>query len=418
MVHAMITNFTAKFSQNAEKMKASEIRELLKLTNKPGMISLAGGLPDPATFPVEIIKDLTRDVVDNHSKAALQYSTTEGVPALREIIAKKFHGEETSPDNILITTGSQQALDIIAKTFIDPNDKVIVSEPTYLGAVTAFKSYQARFVTVPADDHGMDINMLEETLDRIYGSGDSVKFVYTVPNFHNPNGSTMSLKRRKKLVQLAEEYDLLLVEDDPYGQLRYIGKSLPRIHELSPDRTIYMSTFSKIMVPAMRLGWNVIPEEVHTKMVIGKQSVDLCTSAFNQYIALGFLEQGHYEPHIERIKKNYGEKRKVMLDCLDKHFPENAHWTKPEGGMFLWATLDNRIDTRKMFRRALEANVAYVMGGAFYPNGGGHNTMRLNFSFSSPKVLCQGVARLGGVIEQEMMLRTHALPEWANLNFP
>jgi 2-aminoadipate transaminase len=418
MVKAMIPNLTSKYSQNAEKMKASEIRELLKLTNKPGMISLAGGLPDPATFPVDVIRKITDDVVTNHSKSALQYSTTEGVPTLREIIAEKFHQGKISPDNILMTTGSQQGLDLIGKTFIDPGDKIIVSEPTYLGAITAFKSYQAKFVSVPADDNGMDISLLEETLERIYANGQSVKFIYTIPTFHNPNGSTMTLSRRKKLVKLAEEYDLLLIEDDPYGQLRYTGKHLPRLKELSPDRTIYMSTFSKIMVPAMRLGWNVIPEEIHSKMVIGKQSVDLCTSAFNQYLALGFLNQGHYDPHIKMIKQNYGEKRKVMLECLDEFFPSDAHWTKPEGGMFLWATLDNRIDTRKMFSRALDANVAYVMGGAFYPNGGGHSTMRLNFSFSSPEVLCEGVKRLGNVINQELKLRTHALPEWANLNFP
>ncbi len=414
----MITNFESKFSVNAEAMKASEIRELLKLTNKPGMISLAGGLPDPATFPVNAIKDLTLDVVENHAKSALQYSTTEGVPALREIIASKFHNDKESPDNILISTGSQEGLDIIGKTFIDPGDKIIVSEPTYLGAVTAFKSYRTKFVTVEADDRGMNVDSLEDKLDHIYGKGDLVKFVYTVPNFHNPNGSTMSMRRRKKLVKLADEYDLIIIEDDPYGQLRYIGESLPKIKDLSPDRTIYMSTFSKIMVPAMRLGWNVIPEEIHSKMVICKQSIDLCTSAFNQYLALGFLEKGYFEPHIEMIKKNYGEKRKVMLKYLDKYFPESASWTKPEGGMFLWATLDNRIDTRKMFNRALEANVAYVMGGAFYPNGGGHNTMRLNFSFSKPDILKEGVKRLGKVIENELTLRSHPLPEWANLNFP
>lgn len=414
----MTKNFITKFSENAEGMKASEIRELLKLTNKPGMISLAGGLPDPSTFPVEIIKEITIDIVENHAKRALQYSTTEGVPALREIIAKKFHGDEISPDDILISTGSQEGLDIIAKTFIDPGDKVIVSEPTYLGAISAFKSYRARFVTVPADDNGMNIDILERNLEKIYGKGDIVKFVYTVPNFHNPNGSTMSLKRRKKLVKLAEEYDLLLIEDDPYGQLRYIGEPLPGIHEMSPERTIYMSTFSKIMVPAMRLGWNVIPEDIHTKMVICKQSVDLCTSAFNQYIALGFLEQGHYEPHIKKIKKNYGEKRKVMLECLDEYFPGDAHWTKPEGGMFLWATLDHKIDTRRMFTRAIKANVAYVMGGAFYPNGGGHNTMRLNFSFSSPKIVRKGIKRLGKVIAQEVEFHLHPRPEWEDLNFP
>ena len=414
----MSTNFRSKFSQRAIGMRASEIRELLKLTNKPGMISLAGGLPDPSTFPVDIINELTQEVLRDHTKSALQYSTTEGVPAFREIIAEKFHGTSVSPDTILISTGSQGGLDIIGKTFIDPGDRVILSEPTYLGAIAAFNAYGAKYETVPADDNGMNINLLEKTLDKIYGKGEIVKFLYTVPNFHNPNGSTMSLHRRKKLVKLAEEYDLLLIEDDPYGNLRYTGKPLPRIHELCPERTIYMSTFSKIMVPAMRLGWNVIPEDIHTKMVICKQSVDLCSSAFNQYLALGFLKKGHYEPHIEKIKKNYGEKRKIMLRSMDEYFPSDAHWTKPEGGMFLWATLNHRIDTKRMFKRALKADVAYVMGGAFYPNGGGHNTMRLNFSYSTPEILHEGVKRLGKVIEDELEYHAHPIPEWENLNFP
>lgn len=417
-MNPMTTNFASKFSQNAEKMKASEIRELLKLTNKPGMISLAGGMPDPNSFPVDAIRQLTLDILERSARTALQYSTTEGLPALRETIARKFHHGSVSPDSIMISTGSQQFIDLLGKTFIDPGDRIILSEPTYLGAVTAFKGYRPRFVTIPADEHGMDIDMLEEALTRIYGSGDSVKFVYTIPNFHNPNGSTMSMGRRKKLVKLAEEFDLLLVEDDPYDQLRYTGESLPRIQTLSPDRTIYMSTFSKIMVPAMRLGWNVIPDEIYTKMVISKQSADLCTSAFNQHLALGFLEQGYYEPHIERIRKNYGAKREVMLRSLDEHFPGDASWTRPEGGMFLWAVLNRKIDTRKMFTRALEANVAYVMGGAFYPNGGGHNTMRLNFSFVDPDTIAEGIGRLGGVIRKEEELRSYAMPEWANLNFP
>lgn len=414
----MITDFSAKFSANAQEMRASEIRELLKLTNKPGMISLAGGLPDPATFPVEQIRKITDQVIKENYVSALQYSTTEGLPEFRETIARKFHDNSVNPDHIFISTGSQEGLDIIGKVFIDPGDKIITSAPTYLGAVTAFKAYRARFVTVTADDHGMDMDLLAETLETMHAKGEAPKFVYTVPNFHNPNGSTMSLSRRKKLVKLANEYDLLIIEDDPYGQLRYTGEPLPRLLDMIPERTIYMSTFSKIMVPAMRLGWNVVPEELYTKMIICKQSIDLCTSSFNQHLALGFIRNGYYEPHMTRIKKDYGEKRKIMLQSLDEHFPQEAHWTKPEGGMFLWVTLDHRIDTRKMFNRALEKNVAYVMGSAFYPHGGGHNTMRLNFSFSEPDVLREGVKRLGNVISDELELVSGPIPEWANLNYP
>ncbi|MCK4615085.1 MAG: PLP-dependent aminotransferase family protein, partial [Thermoplasmata archaeon] len=367
---------------------------------------------------VDVIRELAVDVINNHSASALQYGSTEGVPALREIIAKKFHDNKVGPEQIFMSTGSQEGLDILGKVFIDPGDKIVVSAPTYLGAITAFKAYRAKFVTIEADDYGMNIEILEERLRAIYAKGDVVKFVYTIPNFHNPNGSTMSLKRRKKIVKLAEEYDLLIVEDDPYAQLRYTGEQLPRLHDLIPERTIYMSTFSKIMAPAMRLGWNVVPEEIYSKMIICKQSIDLCSSPLNQYLALKYLEGGHLEPHIERIRKVYGNKRKVMLESIEEYFPMGSHWTKPEGGMFLWATLDHRINTRKMFPRALENNVAYVIGGAFYPNGGGENTMRLNFSFSAPEIVREGIKRLGNVIEQELELMATPMPEWAELNFP
>ena len=400
----MVPNFESKFSDNARAMKASEIRELLKLTNKPGMISLAGGLPDPTTFPKEIIKKLVTDAVDNNHVSSLQYGRTEGVPALRKIISEKFHGGKVNPEHILISSGSQQALDTIGKVFIDPGDRIITSAPTYLGAITAFRAYRVKFETVPADDYGMNVDILEDRLKSIYSRGEVVKFIYIIPNFHNPNGSTMPMERRKKLVNLAKEFNIIIVEDDPYGQLRYTGEPKPKIHDLLPEQTIYMSTFSKIIVPALRLGWNVIPKSIYSKMIICKQSLDLCTSPLNQYIALGFLKNGHLEPHIENIKKNYGHKLKVMLESLEKYFPKSAHWTKPEGGMFLWVTLDPRIDTRVMFPRALDKNVAYVLGGAFQPNGGDENTMRLNFSFCSPDIIREGVKRLAEVIKDEMEL--------------
>ncbi len=269
-VNKMAIDFSSKFSENAMMMRASEIRELLKLTNKPGVISFAGGLPDPAIFPVEEIREIAEDVILKKSVSALQYSSTEGLPELREAISKRFHGGKVSPENIFMSTGSQEGLDILGKVLIDPGDNIIVSEPTYLGAITAFKAYRPNFITVPMDSDGMKVDVLEKELESVYSKGQSVKFLYTIPSYHNPYGSTMPLERRKKLVKLAEEYELILVEDDPYRELKYVEEDIPKIVDLAPERTIYMSTFSKIMAPSMRLGWNIAPDGLYQKVIICK----------------------------------------------------------------------------------------------------------------------------------------------------
>jgi len=398
----MAIDFSSKFSENAMMMRASEIRELLKLTNKPGVISFAGGLPDPAIFPVEEIREIAEDVILKKSVSALQYSSTEGLPELREEISKKFHKGKFSPENIFMSTGSQEGLDIVGKIFIDPGDNIIVSAPTYLGAITAFKAYRPNFITIPMDNDGMRMDILERELESIYSKGHTVKFLYTIPSYHNPYGSTMPLERRKKMAKLAEEYDLIIVEDDPYRELKYVDEDLPKLIDLAPERTIYMSTFSKIMAPSMRLGWNIAPDGIYQKMIICKQSVDLCSSALTQHLAYEFLNGGYLEPHIAKIRESYGHKKDVMLESLESYFPEGTEWTKPKGGMFLWVTLDGNINTRKMFPLALEHNIAYVIGGAFYPNGGGDDAMRLNFSFSTPEIIREGVKRLAEVVEKEL----------------
>jgi len=395
------------YSKNANNMKRSAIRELLKLTNRPGLISFAGGLPDPEIFPAEVIAEITNQILAEEPHKALQYGLTIGDPRLRKELVKweRIQGLEFNEENIIITTASQQGLELISKIFIDPGDTVIVELPSYLGGLNSFTSYRANLVTILMDDEGMRTDLLRDKLKELSDAGNLPKFIYTVPDFQNPAGVTLSTARREELLELCYQYKLPLVEDTPYRELRFEGQAPPDL--LSMDErghVISLHTFSKILFPGMRLGWAIGPKPLIDKMEIAKQSMDLCTPSFNQAIVLRFMERDLLEPQIERVTKVYHKKRDIMLKALETYMPEHPdiHWTRPEGGLFLWVTLPEGMDTEEIFTAAVEKKVAYVIGKAFCADDGGDNAMRLNFSFPSEEQITEGIMRLAEVVRARL----------------
>ena len=383
-------------------MKASAIRELLKITQQPEIISFAGGLPSPQSFPLKRVESLCRKVLRKYGGRSLQYGPTEGIGELRKELIKRLkkRGIKCKENEIISITGSQQILDIMPKIFLDPKDYVVVELPTYLGAISAFNAYQPRYLTVEMDDKGMKTHELEKKLKK---TNKRVKFIYTVPTFQNPTGVTMCLERRKHLLEIAEKYNIPILEDDAYYDLRYSGKPYKPIKSLDKrGLVIYTSTFSKILSPGIRLGFVVAQKDVMRKIVIAKQGIDLCTNIFVQFLAYEYVKSGSIEKQIPKIKKLYKRKRNIMLKSLEKHFPEGSTWTKPDGGMFIWATLPKKIDTQKIFKEVVKEKVAYVPGSAFFVNGRGQNTMRLNFSNADDKKIEIGIKRLGKIIKRKL----------------
>ncbi|HUR61404.1 MAG TPA: PLP-dependent aminotransferase family protein [Candidatus Thermoplasmatota archaeon] len=409
-------DFGKLYSERTHAMKASEIRELLKLTEKPNIISFAGGLPNPTTFPVQEIEEATHRVLRDHSKSALQYSTTEGVTVLREAVADHLRadGMRVHPDQVLITNGSQQGLDLLGRVFLDKGDTIIVANPTYLGALQSFNYFGAKYASADSDGDGIIPDSVEEVIKRLKQQGIRPKFLYVVSTFANPTGTSISLARRKRLLELAHEHDLLIVEDDPYGKLRFDGDPIPSIHSLDKDegRVVYLGTFSKILVPGFRLAWSVAPMDVTRKMVISKQSVDLCTAAFTQYIAADLLAGGLIDKHLPQIISLYRGKRDIMLREMGKHFPkEGTRWTNSQGGLFTWAELPKHVNTIQMLEAAVKRDVAYVPGKSFYPDPKeGFNTMRLNFSHPTDEKIKVGVERLGQVMAEWVAKPAKAVP--------
>ncbi|HUF38405.1 MAG TPA: PLP-dependent aminotransferase family protein [Anaerolineales bacterium] len=405
----MHTPWEHRYAQRQQRMTGSAIRELLKLTDKPDLISFAGGLPAPEMFPVAEIAEASARVLREQGARALQYGPTEGFSPLRRMIARhtERYGFSISPDNVLITSGSQQALDLMGKLFINPGDRILVESPTYLGALQAWNAYEAEYLPVPVDEDGMVMDALEEALR----SGP--KFIYVLPNFQNPSGVTLSLERRRRLVELADRYGVPIVEDDPYGQLRYEGEHLPAVVVLDDERSaarngtyqgnvIYLSTFSKILAPGLRLAWVIAPPEVIDKLVQVKQGMDLHTAIFNQMLVHEAARGGFLDRHVHVIRRTYKERRDVMLSALEEYAPPGINWTHPQGGLFLWATLPPDMDAQDVLKRAIEHGVAFVPGTSFHPCGGGRNTMRLNFSYAGPERIREGVARLGQALEEEI----------------
>ena len=405
----MHTPWDHRYAQRTQRVGSSAIRELLKLTELPDIISFAGGLPAPEIFPLKEFIEASERVLSTQGALALQYSTTEGYLPLREQIVRHSarFGIKITPENILITSGSQQALDLLGKVFINPGDHVLVESPTYLGAIQAWNAYGAEYVTVPMDNHGMNTDFLEEALRT------GPKFIYVLPNFQNPSGVTLSLERRHKLVELADQYGVPIIEDDPYGQLRYEGEHLPSVVMLDDQyrnnddhcyhgNVIYLSTFSKILAPGLRLGWVIAPPEVIRKLVQSKQGTDLHTATLNQVVAHEVSRGGFLDKHIETICRVYGERRNVMLASMDRFFPPEVDWTQPEGGLFLWGTIPEEYDSADVLESAVKQKVAFVPGAPFHPTGGGHNTMRINFSNATPEKIQEGISRLGSVLQAKI----------------
>ena len=405
----MQTPWDYRYAQRTQRMKASAIRELLKVTEQPDMISFGGGFPAPDVFPVEEFRRACNHVLDRMGPESLQYSGTDGYAPLRQMISRHTVklGINVDIDNILITSGSQQALDLLGKIFINRGDRILVENPTYLGALQAWNAYGADYIPVPTDEYGMRTDLLEESLRK------GAKFIYVLPNFQNPTGTTLPMERRLELIHLADRYGVPIVEDDPYGQLRYEGEDLPLVELLDSQsrvqngsytgNVIYLSTFSKILAPGIRLAWVIAPKEVIRKLGLAKQGTDLHTSTFAQMVAHEVGQHGFIDRHVKVIQQVYQERRDTMLDSLEEHMPDGVSWTHPEGGLFLWVTLPERFDATAIFPKIIEEKVAYVPGEFFHPLGDGKNTLRLNFSFCTPEKINEGIARLGKAFKKELL---------------
>lgn len=384
---------------HVHNLRTSVIREILKFSSKPGVISLAGGLPATELFPIEQLKEISVQVLDKYGPASLQYSLSKGITPLRELLAQRAtdSGTPTDIENVLVTSGSQQGIDLLARAFIDPGDFIITENPTYVGAIQAFNYYRARYVTIAMDEEGMLVDQIANKIKQY-----NPKLIYVISNFQNPTGRTMSLRRRIQLAEVAGIYDIPVIDDNPYGDIRFEGEPLSTLKSLGGDGVISLKTFSKLVAPGLRIGWMNGPKAIIDQFEKVKQCADLHTSTFNQYIIYEFMIQGLLEPHIEEIKANYLNKRNVMLKAMEDHFPEEVTWTQPKGGLFLWVTLPKHMSATELFPKAVELKVAYVPGQPFFPHGEGDNTLRLNFSFSGPDKIEEGIRRLAKLFKENM----------------
>jgi 2-aminoadipate transaminase len=418
-----LARYEALFASRTRTMKSSAMREMMALTEQPDVISLAGGLPDTTTFAPELYAKLMSQVAAESTARALQYGPTEGMAVAVDCIVEVMAEENTrvDPSEVIVTTGGQQVIDLVCKALIDPGDVIVAEAPTYPGAVPTFGAYQAEVEQIEMDADGMPIDELERTLDRLQADGRRPKFIYTIPNFQNPGGVTMSLARRRRLVEVARERELLILEDNPYGLLRYEGEPLPTIYSLdaeaagpggAADLVIYLGTFSKILSPGLRLGWAVAPRPVLEKLNLGKQGSDLCSSPVTQlFVAAYFQERAAngdaaWLQYLEQLKSLYRRRRDVMLEALSEHFGDAARWTRPQGGLFIWATLDERIDTTDLLAQARNSErVAFVPGRAAYMDGRrGSSSMRLNFAGVPDDDIREGIRRIGKVVRGQLGL--------------
>jgi 2-aminoadipate transaminase len=402
-----VERYASLWSSRTKVMRSSAMRDLMALTERPEVISLAGGNPDTASFPPETYASVMQTIANEACAQALQYGPTEGIRAagrcITEVMASE--GMTVDEDAVLVTTGGQQVIDLVCKTLIDPGDVIIAEAPTYPGAVPTFSSYQAEVVQIPMDADGMRVDEMEDTLDRLERQGRRPKFIYTIPNFQNPGGVTMSLPRRERLVRIAHERELLVLEDNPYGLLRYEGEPLKPLYALDGGEfVIYLGTFSKILSPGIRLGWAAAPRPVLQKLNLGKQAADLCSSSMTQHFVSAYFAAGDWRRYVHSLIEVYRSRRDAMLEALAEHFPREAQWTRPEGGMFIWATLPDYIDTTDLLARALRENVAFVPGRAAYLDGRGGSSMRLNFSGSDEERIREGVRRIGAVVAEQVAL--------------
>jgi 2-aminoadipate transaminase len=402
-----LERYAGLFAERTRVMRSSAMRDLMAVTARPDVISLAGGLPDTSTFPPQAFAAQMTRIAQESAAEALQYGPTEGFRETVDCILEVMGAEGMLPDpeDVIVTTGGQQAIDLACKALVDPGDAVICEAPTYPGAIPVFCSYQADTIQIECDEDGMRIEELEAVLERLDSEGRRPKFIYSVPNFQNPAGVTMSLERRRRLVDLARSRELLVVEDNPYGLLRFDGEPLPPLYQLDGgDFVIYVGTFSKILSPGIRLGWLVAPPPVMEKVVLGKQASDLCTSTLTQYFVREYFGEGRWREYVASLVEIYRERRDAMLEALRRHFPPQATWTVPGGGLFIWATLPSYIDTGDLLAKALREDVAFVPGQAAYVDERGRSSMRLNFSAGGEAEIAEGIRRIGKVIGEQVEL--------------
>jgi 2-aminoadipate transaminase len=409
-----LERYEALFARRTGRMRSSVMRDLMAVTDRPDVISLAGGLPDTSLFDPSAFTRAMDAIAAGATAQALQYGPTDGLQALKECIVEIMAAEDTviAADELIVTTGGQQAIDLVCKTLIDPGDVVIAEAPTYPGAVPTFCAYEAELLQIEMDADGMLIDLLEQTLDRLAADGRRPKFIYTIPTFQNPAGVTMSLPRRRRLVEVARERELLVLEDNPYGMLRYEGDPLPTLRSLEVPRgsrdggdfVIYTGTMSKILSAGIRVGWLVAPRPVLAKLNLGKVSADLCSSSLTQYFVAAYFATGDWLEYVDAVREVYRARRDAMLDALAEYLPAEASWTHPRGGLFVWVTLPDFIDTTDLLARALRESVAFVPGEGAFDDGRGHNSMRLNFSSSSEDQIREGVRRIGKIVNEQLAL--------------
>ena len=400
----MAPNLEPLFSARTKLLKASDVRELLKYTQDPTIISFGGGLPNPEAFPVEDLKVVFEELLHEDNTPSLQYGPTGGDPLLKKALATMLAGRgiPASPDQLIVTHGAQQALELFGRVFLDPRDIAVVTQPTYLGIFTAMSVYEPSYHGVPTDEEGILTDELEEELRALAMDDLHPKFVYVVPTFHNPTGATMSLRRRRALVDLAAEYEIPIIEDDPYYDLRFEGETIPPIASLDKEGwVLYLGSFSKVLAPAFRIGFAHGPSDLINKMSLAKQGVDLFTNGFGQRVAERYLSLGLMKKHIPKIRKLYRHKRDVMIESLKASWPEGTSWTRPKGGLFLLDTVYTEIYTRALLPKAAARGVVYVAGHAFYAGVPEVNHMRLNFSYSSDEAIRKGIPILGSVLRGE-----------------
>ncbi|MDO8886855.1 PLP-dependent aminotransferase family protein [Candidatus Oleimmundimicrobium sp.] len=405
------------YAERTAALKSSAIRDLFIVASRPDIISFAGGMPDTRSLPIEIVIEATKKVLQKEGPAALQYGPSEGHLGLRKCVSKLMaeNNMHVDTDEIIITDGGQQALDLLGKIFINPKDNILVEGPSYVGAIQAFSSYQAKITSLPLDENGLLIDSLVQALEDLKKRNQKAKFIYLVPSFSNPTGITLSLERRKALLKIIKKYDLLAIEDNPYDQLRFSEDKIPTLRSMD-NSLIYMGTFSKIFSPGVRLGWVAAPKPIIEKLNFGKQAADLCSSSLTQRIVEEYFTSYPWEKYLKKQTELYKERRDVMLESLDKFFPSDAKWTKPGGGLFLWVTLPEFVNTAEMLAKSInEAKVAYVPGKAFFADDNGKNCMRLNFSYPNKEQISEGIKRLGKLIKSEIKLR-QTFTDKLNLN--
>ncbi|MGW3994300.1 aminotransferase-like domain-containing protein [Amycolatopsis sp. NPDC004772] len=395
-----------RYAARTAGMTASEIRALFAVASRPEVVSLAGGMPNLAALPLDTLSAQVAEIIAEDGLVALQYGSAHGIPVLREQICEimALEGIKAHPDDVVVTVGSQMGLDMVTRLFCDPGDVVIAEGPSYVGALGSFAAYQAQVVHVEMDDRGLVPELLREALDRTKKAGRRVKFLYTIPNFHNPAGVTLAVERRAEILEICREHGVLVVEDNPYGLLGFDGQTYPALRSTDPDNVVYLGSFSKTFASGLRVGWVLAPHAVREKLVLAAESATLCPPTFNQMIVSRYLATHDWKGQIKKFRENYRERRDAILSALDQYLPPGCSWTKPDGGFYVWVTVPEGVDTKAMLPRAVTARVAYASGTGFYADGFGSRQMRLSYCYPTPERIREGVRRLAAVLESEMDL--------------